>query len=109
MSVSGWSDLVAQLIYPATFIVCSTWVAIAVAHATNGGRLCYSMLALSMAFAAVAFGLLGANAGRGYFTLPQILILFRASMALSTAFGAAFTVLYLWSIRKRSKRDESAN
>lgn len=106
MSVSGLSDLIAQIVYPATFVVCMTWVAIAIAHATSRERhciICYTMLALAMLFSALAFGLLAFNAGRDLFQMIWVLIWFRSLMTLATVFGVAFTVIYLARIFKKGR------
>jgi len=98
------SDILAQLVYPATFIVCMTWVGISIANMLNGHWVRHAMLAMSMLFAAVAFGLLSFSAGRQVFTLSAILLYFRVAMTGATIFGAGFTVLYLWGIWKKTKR-----
>ena len=109
MTASEVSDLLAQLVYPGTFIVCVTWVGIAIAHMTNGHKVRYAMLALSMGSAALAFGMLAFNAGRQLIPMYDVLIYFRVLVTLATVFGATFTAMYLYGIWLRSTRGRHAD
>lgn len=99
------SDFVARGTYPVTVAVGILWIGIAIAHATNGGRLRYLILAAAATSGAIAFSLLSGNVWAALFPDMRVIMLwFRLAMAGFTYAMLAFTILYLLAQRRYSKR-----